>query len=216
MALPTNITSATSGHPAIHNATNSEVNDHEVRITSLEKAGTGSGGTSSSQLIVGAGRPDIPESITTVLRDRVAAAPIGSTFSSTDGASVGAWQWQKLPSGWKVTFGDTGWREIGPLLTSSIVTSVASFRICRTTDSLRIQSKGLVTASGEGFYELPTGFRSDVILFQPLTTDQPGSMLGISSSLWASSAFTQQAAACQDLAAKCVDPWPTTLPGTPS
>jgi len=173
-------------------------------------------GQPSTYQIVGASRPDVPASMTTAVQAQVSAAPVGSTFSSTDGASVGAWQWQKLPTGWKVTFGDTGWREIGPLLTASIVTSVGSFRICRTTDALRIQSKGLVTASGVGFYALPTGFRSTAILFQPLTTDKTGSMLGISESLWASSAFSQQAAAYQDLAAKCVDLWPTALPGTAS
>lgn len=172
-------------------------------------------GQPSTYQIVGAGRPDIPASMTTAVQAQVSAAPVGSTFSSTDGAFVGAWQWQKLPTGWRVTFGDTGWCEIGPLLTAS-VTSVKSFRISRTTDSLGIQSKGLVTASGVGFYAFPTGFRATAILFQPLTTDKPGSMLGISDSLWASSAFSQQAAAYQDLAAKCVDPWPTALPGTPS
>lgn len=62
--------------------------------------------------IVGAGRPDVAGSMSSDIAARVAAAPVGCEFRSTDGAGVGAWAWQKTPTGWVITMGDTGWRKL--------------------------------------------------------------------------------------------------------
>lgn len=56
----------------------------------------------------GKGRPDMPDTLDAAGRSWVASAPVGAVWCSTDGAGVGAWQWQKLPSGWAVSMGDTG------------------------------------------------------------------------------------------------------------
>lgn len=56
----------------------------------------------------GKGRPDMPDTLDAAGRQWAATAPDGATWCSTDGAGVGAWQWQKLPSGWSVSMGDTG------------------------------------------------------------------------------------------------------------
>ena len=58
--------------------------------------------------IVGVGRPDVSGSMSSAIAARVAAAPVGSEFISTDGPQ-GAWRWQKTTAGWTVTLGDTGW-----------------------------------------------------------------------------------------------------------
>lgn len=113
--LPTNIAVSTTGHPGLHNAVNAAVNEHDGRIASLEGRATALEGVAQ---IVGAGRPDVTASMTTSVQAQVTAAPVGATFSSTDGASVGAWQWQKLPAGWTVGFGDTGFRDITGLLST--------------------------------------------------------------------------------------------------
>lgn len=55
----------------------------------------------------GPGRPDIISTLDDSGRAWVQSAPIGALWSSTDGAGVGAWQWQRTPKGWRVTYGVT-------------------------------------------------------------------------------------------------------------
>ena len=64
--------------------------------------------TPESMLVVGPGRPDAPTTTGMTSQD-LDALPVGCEYRSTDGASVGAWVWQKRPDGWVVTAGDTGW-----------------------------------------------------------------------------------------------------------
>lgn len=114
-------------------------------------------GQPSTYQIVGAGRPDIPASMTTAVQAQVAAAPVGSTFSSTDGASVGAWQWQKLPTGWRVVVLDTAmrWGSAANGWTAS------SIGLRRCGNVVEFQFKGLnpSAATSDVFYSLPAGFR---------------------------------------------------------
>lgn len=72
----------------------------------------GPAGDPSAYALRGTGRPDKPESLQDHQRAVVAAAEVGSVFTSTDGAGVGAWTWARRPSGWVVTDGDTGWCRI--------------------------------------------------------------------------------------------------------
>lgn len=67
--------------------------------------------TSEDLIVVGPGRPDAPAT-TGMDSAALAALPIGAEYRSTDGASVGAWVWRKRPTGWEVTDGDTGWRDV--------------------------------------------------------------------------------------------------------
>ena len=70
--------------------------------------------TPESMLVVGPGRPDAPTT-TGMTSAALAALPVGCEYRSTDGASVGAWAWRKRPTGWVVTEGDTGWRDVTAL-----------------------------------------------------------------------------------------------------
>ena len=70
--------------------------------------------TPESMLVVGPGRPDAPTT-TGMTSAALAALPVGCEYRSTDGASVGAWAWRKLGTGWRVTVGDTGWRDVKSL-----------------------------------------------------------------------------------------------------
>ena len=72
----------------------------------------GETGNPSTMTLVGAGRPDTPATLSTANQTAVANAPVGATFTSTDGAGVGAWAWVKTQTGWAVTYGDTGWRDV--------------------------------------------------------------------------------------------------------
>lgn len=120
--------------------------------------GSGGGGTSSQ--ITGAGRPDVTSTMTSDVQAQVAAAPVGTTFISTDGASVKAWAWLKLPTGWQVTVGDTDWRTI----------AVPDDAGGTWTDSLYLKRKNdrvlLRVAAPNGnpnsSFTLPQGFRPDL------------------------------------------------------
>lgn len=65
--------------------------------------------------IIAAGRPDLSATMDSPTQAAVSSASPGTLFRSTDGASVGAWAWSKRPSGWVVTDGDTGWRNVTAL-----------------------------------------------------------------------------------------------------
>ena len=68
--------------------------------------------------IRGPGRPDVPSTTGGVI---TGAEPVGAEYRSMDGANVGAWTWRKRPTGWAVTDGDTGWRELPAGITSGTV-----------------------------------------------------------------------------------------------
>lgn len=55
--------------------------------------------------ITGVGRPDKPSTTNGKITGN---EPNGTVYESTDGAGVGAWQWQKRKDKWITTAGDTG------------------------------------------------------------------------------------------------------------
>lgn len=79
----------------------------------------GEPGNPSALVLVGVGRPDTPTTLSPENQAAVANAPVGATFTSTDGAGVGAWTWVKTTTGWQVAYGDTGWRDFSGLLKTS-------------------------------------------------------------------------------------------------
>ncbi len=79
----------------------------------------GEPGNPAALVLVGVGRPDTPSTLSPENQTAVANALVGATFTSTDGAGVGAWAWVKTPKGWQVTYGDTGWRDFSGLLKTS-------------------------------------------------------------------------------------------------
>lgn len=69
----------------------------------------GSSQSSDSMIITGNGRPDKPE---TTQGKITGNEPNGTFYSSLDGASVGAYLWQKQNNKWVVISGDTGARRM--------------------------------------------------------------------------------------------------------
>ena len=63
----------------------------------------------NTNVIIGAGRPDISASMDAGTQAKVTSATSGTEFRSTDGPQ-GAWVWMKQGSKWVVTSGDTGWK----------------------------------------------------------------------------------------------------------
>lgn len=108
--------------PGTHQHSASDVNSGVFSVDRLGTGSTGSdkilfgdgvwknvptGGPTPYELI-GPGRPDIPSG--TGLSSEIAAAPVGTTYLSTDGSGTGAWGWRKRSTGWVVVDGDTGVR----------------------------------------------------------------------------------------------------------
>lgn len=76
-----------------------------------KKIPTDGGGSQSSDspIITGNGRPDKPETTGGKITGR---EPNGTFYSSTNGAGVGAYLWQKQNNKWVVISGDTGARRM--------------------------------------------------------------------------------------------------------
>ena len=112
----------------------------------------GEPGNPSTMTLVGAGRPDTPATLSTSNQAAVANAPVGATFTSTDGAGTGAWAWVKTPAGWTVTYADTGWRDI-----TSLCPVTSGFVHIRRV-GYRVSYRFGLTVASAGFLQEPTGF----------------------------------------------------------
>lgn len=185
--------------------------------------------TGGSAGLTGPGRPDQPGTTAGLV---TGSEPVGTTYTSTDGAGVGAWVWRKRPTGWQVTDGDTGWRDITALLAHPNMTGgriqvrrVGAQVVIRLS-SLALTGDGNFTAdnawpvgfrvalldgtravvfglSGQGMGEAPTWGNVQV----------PG--YNTNQTLHTKSAVTP---ARGNGAVEYItdDTWPTTLPGTPA
>ena len=188
----------------------------------------GEPGNPSALVLVGVGRPDTPSTLSPENRTAVADALVGATFTSTDGAGTGAWAWVKTPTGWQVTYGDTGRR--------AVVASDPSLAAKRTFIR-RIGDRVIVSLSRGGgataptnprIMDLPTGWRPgkgntldewQTSLYAHYTYKTPTARLtawrdGAVSALeylgtWNTNVFGS-------LDFHTDDPWPATLPGTPA
>lgn len=79
------------------------------RIENRIPTGGGSSQSSGSTIITGNGRPDKPATTDGKITGR---EPNGTFYSSTNGAGVGAYLWQKQNNKWNVISADTGVRRI--------------------------------------------------------------------------------------------------------
>jgi hypothetical protein len=183
----------------------------------LLEPGTGEPGTQSGD-IVAAGRPDISATMDAATQAAVNAAATGAMFRSTDGPQ-GAWVWAKRPTGWVVTDGDTGW--IG-LAHSSLSKPV---QIARVGNNLHVSiANASNTASGTISMALPNGFRLSKARTDtaggPIVDDNGG---GVGkATFWDGSLLQLKFSATGGtrgftlVQPGIIDPWPTTLPGTPA
>ena len=123
-------------------------------------------------MLVGPGRPDVASTTGGVI---TGSEPVGAVFHSTDGASVGAWAWQKTTAGWVVTVGDTGWLDLTASITfSDSVTRTGVVFIRRTPEhfmtrvinesGVNIPHQNVTVVSSTGWWSMTGGSRLHSIL----------------------------------------------------
>lgn len=190
----------------------------------------GEPGNPAALVLVGAGRPDTPSTLSPENQTAVANALVGATFTSTDGAGTGAWAWVKTPTGWEVTYGDTGWRNVTGLIAlpagASWVEARSGLFIRRELGQIHLSLMGLnVTSTGNrNIYQLPTGFRAHKNLTDsasvPLMDDAGRTFVG-KVTFWDGiyiQVKTNTAGHRHNVvfALPARDSWPATLPGSPA
>lgn len=190
----------------------------------------GEPGNPAVLVLVGAGRPDTPSTLSPENRTAVADALVGATFTSTDGAGTGAWAWVKTPTGWQVTYGDTGWRNVTSLVnlpaSASWVSGTAGFFIRRELGQVSISIRGATFSSTATtrLYTLPRGWAShkdftNMISF-PLMNDAGNSFTG-KVTFW-DGVYVEVKPASAGARADTFfsiparDQWPVVLPGAPA
>ena len=95
----------------------------------------------------------------------VITAAVGTYYNDTAG-TLGAWRWQKRTgagnTGWIVTVGDTGWRDVTSLLVNGWTGAAGSVLALRTADAVHISFEALsgAAATAGTALTLPVGYRS--------------------------------------------------------
>lgn len=146
------------------------------------------------------------------------AAPVGSIYTDS-AATNGAIRWIKTSgtgtTGWKVEYGDTGWRDITP---ESITSGAMLIRRVGNTVMLSLRA---IVFTYQSLGRLPSGFYSPNVFLpaKPITADEFTLYVFADNNGYTSyqtttpgdpSAMIGSATYITDSA------WPTTLPGTPA
>lgn len=189
--------------------------------------------SASSYVLVGPGRPDAPSTTGGVIPSPD-TTPVGAEYRSTDGANVGAWTWRKRPTGWAVTDGDTGWRDVTALASGWYANYANGFRIlARRTDSMAMLKLGSMNATtGGGISQNQKLFTlAGEVWSSLLGTARPdhGSMSGIvgrgatnapfvqiGPDVYTAGNFYSDHTSVGTLTGPPAGAWPSTLPGNPA
>lgn len=153
----------------------------------------------------------------------VVTAPVGSMYTDT-AATNGAIRWIKATgsgnTGWRVEFGDTGWRNIESVLLNGFTATNVKIRRFGDQVSITIFALNGASSTDTTLYTLPTGFRSDSRI-------RPAWINRTSSEETPTTAVTYFSATVGIFASRTLitsgrgtidylttDAWPATLPGT--
>ena len=177
--------------------------------------------TAADYAIVGPGRPDVPASTGGLVS---ASTPVGATYTSTDGAGVGAFVWRKRPDGtWAVVDGDTGWRGMATETDSTLY-------LRRKNDMIHWQGTNLGEASSR-LLAVPDWAKPNHSAWMRFGAPiyrhgkDSGAMVLASGNgiglahpeyLWLNSGAGSDSASAVNLIYSVERPWPSTLPGTPA
>lgn len=149
-------------------------------------------------------------------------APVGSVYTDS-AATNGAIRWVKTTgtgsTGWRVEYGDTGWRDITSLIEPGRINvgTGGYVRVRRTPMYVEYAFNGATIAALGNVYSTPSGFR---VLTSQAVNGYNNAGIFLSSRFWlATTGFIVGAALGPDREYGIrfnADPaWPTSLPGTP-
>lgn len=177
--------------------------------------------SASSYVIVGPGRPDVPSTTAGTI---TGSEPVGAEYRSQDGAQVGAYVWMKRPGGkWEVVDGDTGARNVLGLKTSHWSTNLGAPWTVRRVGNMVLMSLPFTTPANTSKvsvfsdYGALAGFRPPA-----WTTFVFPAPSGTGTVKYAFSPTSHDAQATASTLFEAVmvwvtaEPWPSTLPGSPT
>lgn len=113
---------------------------------------------------VGAGRPDMPDTLSVDNQTAIAQAPIGATFVSIDGAGIKTWQWVKRATGWVCTDVDSGWHNITSLVPADLFDTAQTSRymhVRRINNVVYYRFRFLRGGTGRVLVDLPLEYQQD-------------------------------------------------------
>ena len=166
--------------------------------------------------IVGAGRPDIPATLTGPIATAVAAAGVATKFRSTDGPQ-GAWVWMRRGAGWVCIEGETEWRNVS---SSALRTTSAVMILIRRSGrmiNLSFDAYTLIdpTIFSDFLAPIPAGFRPGKTV--RTSAYEVGPVYVTTGGSSAVACFAAQPAGARlrfYISWLNSEQWPTTLPGT--
>ena len=146
------------------------------------------------------------------------AAPVGSVYTDS-AATNGAIRWVKTSgtgtAGWRVEYGDTGWRNVSSLLIGDWTATTIQIRRENNLVTLRAQGLGGTTA---GFLRLSAPFVTSVTNLNITTSSKVENVFSNSSfalSWRAPGSVNSDASYWAQGTWRVASAWPTILPGTP-
>lgn len=164
------------------------------------------------------------------------SAPVGSIYTDTE-ATNGAIRWIKTSgtgnTGWRVEYGDTGWRAMAPVGENFEGTGTIQFRRTGAMVSVKFQDVGIKSTIGTytyltDAYYVPQGFRAGYSDRPTFWVSNNNANPNFSISIAQGSRIRYQSTTAtgtnpgtgnQALQGqghwRTDDPWPTSLPGTP-
>lgn len=180
----------------------------------------GEPGNPAALVLVGAGRPDDASTLSPENQTAVADAPVGATFTSTNGAGTGVWAWVKTPQGWRVAYGDTGMRNLTRMASFPTPPTNMNINIRRVGNTVTLWAYALPHSYKGSMMDPIQGFRQaytrNAVGF-PAVSDSGDKLIGKLqiATVWEWKAATGSTELSYVTATwQTSDPWPATLPGT--
>lgn len=148
-----------------------------------------------------------------------------ATFSSTrtdQTAGRAIYQWDDLNNREQLIYGDTGWRDLTPLLANGWTAQWMRIRRVNNTATLQFLNVGGADATTDTIFTLPIGFQPSTggyHLGLPFADSAPNNLSyirigGINFMLIKGRAAPYSTSVMSTVSWDVYEPWPTTLPGT--
>lgn len=205
--------SASAAKQSENNAASSEASAVQAENSARAHKDAAAQSAAAFSIYTGTGSPE-----------RKVAAPVGSIYTDT-AATSGAIRWIKAngtgKSGWRVEYGDTGWRNVTSLLSNGWTAEQVLLRRQNSTVILSALNLSATNATSGMFISLPGAFHTPktfVMMVTP-TGSRPAFWnlsRGLTVSDYSNFGTSTYASTQTTWQVESDRAWPTTLPGTPA